>query len=401
MRRVAVTGIGVVSPLGLDRETFWRSLAEGRSGIGAIESVDCSALKFGRGAEVRGFDPLVCLDPKEAAQVDRSTQFAAAAAAEALAVSGVEIRPERAAVVTGCSLGGKCTEDATYRDLYAGKKTRFDPFTIPRVMTNASASCISMRHGITGPCYTVCTACASAAHAMGQAFWMVRSELVDVAVTGGNEAPFSLGMLRGWESMRVVSPDTCRPFSMDRSGLILAEGAAMFVLEPLDRARARGAYVYAEFRGFGMSSDAAHITMPSAEGAARAMRSALQDAGLAPEQVGYINAHGTGTRANDSTETRAIHSVFRQPPAVSSTKSMHGHALGAAGALEAAATILALDRGLLPPTTNFTSPDPECDLDVIPCVARAVRVEAALSNSFAFGGLNAVLAFGNSTAGSD
>jgi len=394
VRRVVVTGIGVVSALGLDRAAFWRGLTEARCGIRPIGAVDCSMLKFNLGAEVVGFDPLAWLGAKEAGQMDRSTQFAAVAAMEAIAESGADVRGERSAVVTGCSLGGKCTEDQGYRDLYAGQRTRCEPLTIPRAMTNAGASCISMRHGITGPCYTVSTACASASHAMGQAFWMVRSGLVQSAVTGGNEAPFTLGMLRGWESMRVVSPEPCRPFSKDRRGLTLGEGAAMFVLESLEAARARGVHVYAEIRGFGMSADAGHITMLSADGAARAIRAAMSDGRLAPEQIGYINAHGTGTAANDATETRAIHEVFRVPPLVSSTKSMHGHALGAAGALEAAATVLALDRGVLPPTVNFNEPDAQCDLDVIPNAARTLNVEAGLSNSFAFGGLNAVLAFG-------
>jgi len=391
-----VTGIGVVSSLGLDREVFWRGLTEGRCGIQPIEAVDCSAMKFKLGAEVKGFDPLAWLTVKEAAMMDRSTQFAVVAAMQALAESGAQVRGQPAAVVTGCSLGGKPTEDEAYRDLYQEKRTRFDPLIIPRTMTNAGASWISMRFGITGPCYTVSTACASASHAMGQAFWMVRSGLTEVAVAGGNEAPFTLGMLRAWESMRVVSPEPCRPFSQDRRGLSLGEGAAMFVLEPLEAARARGAHMYAEVRGLGMSADAGHLTMPCAEGAVRAMRAALLDAGLAAEQIGYINAHGTGTSANDATEARAIREVFPAPPPVSSTKSMHGHALGAAGALEAAATVLALDRGVLPPTVNFSAADAECDLDVIPNTARELRVEAALSNSFAFGGLNAVLAFGSS-----
>jgi nodulation protein E len=260
-------------------------------------------------------------------------------------------------------------------------------------MTSASASRISMHHGITGPCHTVSTACASAAHAIGQAFWLVRSGVVDAAVTGGTEAPITLGMLRAWEAMRVVAPDTCRPFSRDRRGLILGEGAGMIVLERLDAALARGARIHAEICGFGMSSDAGHLTAPSADGAARAMTAALRDAVMESADVGYINAHGTGTPANDATETRAIRTVFAAPPPVSSTKSMHGHALGASPALEAVATILALRDGMLPPTANFTEADPECDLDVIPNVARLAQVQAALSNSFAFGGLNAVLAF--------
>lgn len=393
MRRVAITGAGVVSAIGLDCPAFWNALAAGRGGIAPITAVDCSVLRFANGAEVRGFDPFLYFDPKAAMQLDRSVQLAGAAAAEALAQSGLTPQPARTAVVTGCCVGGKCTEDETYRQLYEERKTRFDPLTIPRIMANGAASWISMRHGFTGPAYTVSTACASAAHAIGQAFWMVRSGMADAAVAGGNEAPFTLGMMRAWEAMRVVSPETCRPFTADRKGLILGEGAAMLVLEPLEAARARGARVLAELAGFGMTSDASHLTMPSAEGAAAAMRAALADGGLAPEEIGYINAHGTGTAANDVTETKAIRSVFAAPPPVSSTKSMHGHTLGAAGALEAAAVLMAFQRDLLAPTVNFTVPDPACDLDVIPNEARPAQVEAALSNSFAFGGLNAVLAF--------
>lgn len=398
MRRVAVTGLGVVSALGNDRETFWQALSEGRSGIGPITGLDCSGFKITTAAEVRGFDPARCFEPKAAAHLDRSVLFAGAAADEALTDSGAVVVPHRAAVVTGTSVGGKVSEDEMYRQLYEEKRTRFDPMLIPRIMANASASWISMRYGITGPCYTVSTACASATHAIGQAFWLVRSGAVDLAVTGGTEAPITRGLLRAWEAMRVASPDTCRPFSRDRRGLVLGEGAAMLVLEPWDSAMARGARIYAEIRGFGMSSDAVHITMPSADGAAHAMRAALLDGSLAPEEIDYINAHGTGTAANDATETRAIRAVFPKPPPISSTKSMHGHALGAAGALEAAATILSLQRELLPPTANYNERDPECDLDVIPNQARPARVAAAISNSFAFGGLNAVLAFGRASA---
>jgi len=246
------------------------------------------------------------------------------------------------------------------------------------------------------PTYTISTACSSANHAIGQAFWMVRNGAADLALTGGSEAIFSLGFLKAWEAMRVVSPDTCRPFSKDRHGLILGEGGAMLVLEPLEAAIARGAHVYAELIGFGMSSDAFHITQPNPEGAARAIAAALRDGGIAPEEIGYINAHGTATQANDPTETVAIRKVFGAHAdrlAVSSTKSMHGHALGAAGALEGVACALTLDRGILPPTANFTAADPACDLDVVPNVARPAQVGCALSNSFAFGGLNAVLAF--------
>jgi nodulation protein E len=398
-RRVAVSGIGVVSALGIGREAFWKALAAGRPGIREIEGVDLGQLKFSRGAQVAGYDPLWHFEPKTADFLDLFAQFAALAARESIEDAGLsrhDVEGERTAIVTGCCVGGQATEDRGFADLYLEKRGRVHPLTIPRIMANAGASFTAVENGITGPVYTVSTACSSANHAIGQAFRMVRNGEVDIALAGGSEAIFSLGFLKAWEAMRVVAPDTCRPFSRDRKGLILGEGAAMLVIEPLDRARSRGANVYGEIGGFGMSSDAGHITQPAAAGAVLAMKSALRDAGLSPEAIGYINAHGTGTPANDSTETRAIHELFgahSQRLAVSSTKSMHGHALGAAGALEAAATLLALYRGILPPTANFTEPDPGCDLDAIPNEARHCHVEAALSNSFAFGGLNAVLAF--------
>ena len=298
--------------------------------------------------------------------------------------------------MTGACVGGQQTEDEGFVSLYKNGSPRVNPFTIPRIMGNGGASRISVEFGVVGPTYTVSTACSSANHAIGQAFWMVRSGMVDLALTGGSEAIFSMGFLKAWEAMRVVSPDTCRPFSKDRRGIILGEGGAMLVLEPLEAARARGATIYGELVGFGMSSDAFHITQPSPDGAARAMRSALCDGGLVAEQIGYINAHGTGTAANDATETASIRKVFgahSDKLAVSSTKSMHGHALGAAGALEAVAILHALRRGILPPTANYMAADPACDLDVIPNEARKQSVEFGMSNSFAFGGLNAVLVF--------
>jgi nodulation protein E len=263
-------------------------------------------------------------------------------------------------------------------------------------MSNAAASHISMEFGVTGATLSVSTACSSANHAMGQAFWFVRQGTLDVAIAGGAEAPIAYGNLGAWETMRVVSSDTCRPFSKERSGMVLGEGGAMFIMEELEHARARGAKIYAEIVGFGMSADAHHLTMPLAEGASKAMKLAMKDGGLAPEQVGYINAHGTATQANDVMETNAIRLAFGSHAdklAVSSTKSMTGHSLGAAGAIEAAATILGIYNKILPPTANFISADPECDLDVIPNESRPGEVEAAISNSFAFGGLNAVLAF--------
>jgi nodulation protein E len=299
-------------------------------------------------------------------------------------------------IAAGCCVGGKHMEDAGYWDVYHDDKPRVHPLTIPKVMANGAASLISMDQKIRGPVFTTSTACSSANHAIGQAFWMLRQGIADVALAGGSEAPFVFGLAKAWEAMRVVSPDTCRPFSAGRRGLVLGEGAAFLVLEELERARARGAVIYAELAGFGMSADAHHITQPSSGGAAQAMHAALKDGDLAPEQIGYINAHGTGTAANDANEIAAIKLAFgaqAQHLALSSTKSMHGHALGAAGALEAVATVCALIEGTLPPTANYLAPDPQCDLDVLPNQARKVQVEAALSNSFAFGGLNAVLAF--------
>jgi nodulation protein E len=398
-RRVAVTGIGVISSLGLDLQSFWNAVSQGRSGIRPIELIDRTQIRFQNGAEVPGYNPSAYFDDKEIGLLDRFAQFGVIAAREAVKDSGLAWNRdlgERTAIVTGSCVGGQTTEDEGFVGLYKNGSNRVNPFTIPRTMENAAASRISLEMGIVGPTYTVSTACSSANHAIGQAFWMLRSGLVDLAICGGSEAVFSVGFLKAWEAMRVVSPDTCRPFSKDRRGLILGEGGAMLVLEPLDEARARGARIYAEIAGFGMSSDAHHITQPSPDGAARAIRSALRDGGMAPEQIGYINAHGTATQANDATETTAIRSVFgpyADKLPVSSTKSMHGHALGAAGAIEAAATVMALRCGVLPPTANYTTPDPSCDLDVIPNMPRKTHVEAALSNSFAFGGLNAVLAF--------
>ena len=399
MHRVAVTGIGVICALGRSAEEFCRALREGRSGIGPIQSSDCGTLRFRNGAEVADYDYHPYFDDKRADFIDRFAQFAVIAAREAVGDAGIEWTPElreSSAIITGSCVGGQATEDIGFYNVYKMGQTRVHPLTIPKTMANAGASHISMEFGITGPSYTISTACSSATHAIGQAFWMVRSGMAPMVITGGSEAPFSYGILKAWEALRVVSPDTCRPFSKDRSGMILGEGGAMLVLEPLEAARARGARIHAEIVGFGMSSDACHITQPSADGAARAMRAAVCDAHLMPEAIGYINAHGTGTQANDVTETSAVRTVFGAHAdrlAVSSTKSMHGHALGAAGALEAMAAIIALRDGFLPPTANYNAPDPECDLDVVPNASRPAQVEYALSNSFAFGGLNAVLAF--------
>ena len=399
MRRVVVTGIGVVSAVGNNTAGFWNALSSGRSGIGPITKVDTAELRFKNAAEVRGFDAAEHFEDKALLWLDPFSHFGIVAAREAVADSGIEFTDAlsgRTGVITGSCLGGKETEDKLYFDLYGENKSRFPPVAIPRAMSNAVASHVSMEFGLTGATFTISTACSSANHAIGHAFWLVRQGTLDAAVTGGSEAPICYGNLKAWESMRVVSPDTCRPFSRDRGGMILGEGGAMFVIESLDRAEERGAKIYGEIVGFGMSADAHHLTMPLANGAAKAMREALSDANLQPEQIGYINAHGTATQANDAMESSAIRLVFGDHTdniAVSSTKSMHGHALGAAGALEAAATILSLHNQLLPPNANFTEADPECNLNIIKNEAIAAAPEAAISNSFAFGGLNAVLAF--------
>jgi nodulation protein E len=394
-RRVVITGLGAITALGHNVAEFWQSLAEGRAGIRPLALKEGRTLRFGNGAQVEAYDASRHFSGKQAEHLDRFAQFGLIAAREAVADAGLvfsQEMKERAAVVTGSCLGGKLSEDEGFANIY--RERRAHPLSIPLAMSNAAASHISMEFGIYGPTYNVSTACASSNHAIGQAFMLVRSGMSDVALAGGSESPFTYGHLKMWEGLRVVSPDTCRPFSKDRRGMILGEGGAMLVLETLEAARARGARVYAEVVGCGMSADAFHLTQPSAEGAARAVASALRDAGISPEQVGYVNAHGTATAVNDPVETQAIRLVFREHAArlaVSSTKSMHGHTLGAAGAVEAVATALALHHGLLPPTANFLEPDPECDLDVIPNIARRAEVEYAVSNSFAFGGLNAVL----------
>lgn len=399
MRRVVITGVGVVSAVGNNASDFWSALSAGRSGIGPISKTNVSEMRFKNGAEVKGFDATQHFDDKMLIWLDPFSHFGIVAAREAVTDSGIvfddELR-DKSGVITGSCLGGKTTEDELFYKLYAEGKQRHQPVAIPRAMSNAVASHVSMEFGLTGATFTTSTACSSANHALGQAFWLVRQGTLDAVIAGGSEAPLSFGSLKAWETMRVVSTDTCRPFSKDRSGMILGEGGSMFVMEELERAKARGAKIYAEICGFGMSADAHHLTMPLAQGAAKAMRGALTDANLRPEQVGYINAHGTATQANDPMESEAIRIVFGDHTdniPVSSTKSMHGHTLGAAGAIEGAATVLGLHNKLLPPNANFNEPDPQCNINVIANEALPAEPEAAISNSFAFGGLNAVVAF--------
>jgi nodulation protein E len=399
VNRVVITGLGAVTPLGLTVGPYWESLKAGKSGLGPLTlPVEAETLLQKIGGEVKGFDPAQHLDEREIPQLDRVSQFAIVAAREAIAQSGIVFDmplSERTAAIVGSGAGGQTTVDDSFRRIYKENRPRAYPLTIPKLMVNAPASQVCMHCGLRGPAFAVASACASATHAIGLSFQMVRSGMVDCAVTGGAEACLTYGTVRAWEALRVMAPDVCRPFSADRMGMVLGEGAAMLVLEPLERAKARGATILAEMVGFGMSADAGDLIAPDVDGMSRAMRSALEEAKMTPRDVQYINAHGTGTKANDETETQALHQVFGRQArelAVSSTKSMVGHALGAAGALEAVAAIMAVREGIAPPTIGYLAPDPACDLDYVPNEARKMTIDVALSNSFAFGGLNAVLA---------
>ncbi|MEO5621845.1 MAG: beta-ketoacyl-[acyl-carrier-protein] synthase family protein [Dokdonella sp.] len=399
MQRVVITGMGAVTPLGADATQTWAAMREGRNAIAPITTLPRDQLRFGIAAQVHNFDPLKHFDEKRLILLDRVSQFALVAAREAIAQSGIDFAAEglgeNTAVIIGTGIGGEQTNDEASRRLYGENNPRTHPLTIVRLMPNAPACHISIEHKLTGPAFAVVSACASSNHALAQAMQMVRSGVADAAIAGGTEACLTLGAIKAWEAMRVMADDTCRPFCKQRRGMVLGEGAGVFVLETLERAQRRGATILAEFVGAGMSADAGDIVFPSEVGAAKAIERALADGGLAHEQIDYINAHGTGTPGNDPTESKAIRRVFGAHAdrlAVSSTKSMHGHALGAAGAIELIAAIGSLRDGLVPPTMNFIDPDPECDLDYVPNAARDMRVRAVLSNSFAFGGLNAVLA---------
>jgi nodulation protein E len=410
MRRVAITGLGAIAALGHDVPTLWRALQAGECGIRTIANIAPERLLAKHAAEIIGFDPSAHFDAHRLPMLDRTSQLALVAAREAMraalfhgpgeaapgaaALLAAGFAPQRCGAILGAGIGIE-TFDSAYQTLYGEGSNRLHPLTVPRIMPNAPASHVSIEFGLRGPCFATASACASASHALGLSFQMIRSGMLDLAVSGGSDASISVGFIKGWDALRVLSPDVCRPFSKDRNGLVIGEGAAILVLEEWQHALARGATIHAEMVGFGMSADAGDMTAPDAAGAAQAIGAALADAQLQPEQVNYINAHGTGTRLNDRTETAALAQVFGahlQRLAVSSSKSMLGHCLNAGGALEALATVLALRDGIIPPTIGFREPDPECALDCVPNRARAAAIEIALSNSFAFGGLNAVLA---------
>jgi nodulation protein E len=398
-RRVVITGMGNICGIGKNVNEFWDNVKHCRSGIAPMQTRLPFELRFKNAAEIKDYKPLEYFSSKELITADKFSQFGLVAAREAVKDAAIEWsddQKKKTCIITGCSIGGQDTQDEGFQDVYLNRSVRLNVLTIPRTMPNAAASHISMAFGITGSTYNISTACSSSNHAIGNAFWMVRNGVSDLAITGGTEAPLSYGFLKAWEVMRIIAPDTCRPFSKGRQGLVLGEGAAMLVLEPLESALRRNARIHAEIVGFGMSSDAAHITKPEQKGPEAAMQLALDDAGIQPGQIDYINAHGTGTFANDPMEVAAIRTVFGEHAGklpVSSTKSLHGHILGGTSAVEAVATIMALKEQVIPPTGNFLEADPQCDLDVVPNASRSGKIDYAMSNAFAFGGLNAVLVF--------
>ena len=398
MKRVVITGAGTINALGHNVPQTLEAMREGRCGIGPLDFRDVDRLAIKIGGQVRDFNADSEFNRQQMSLYDRFTQFTLLAAKEAIGQSGLTFTGDLAAtsgVVLGTAGGGVSTWDDNYRAVYEEGKNRVHPFVVPKLMNNAAASHVSMEFNLNGPSFTVSTACASSNHAMAQAFAMVRSGMSTAMITGGSESMLCFGGVKAWEGLRVMSKDACRPFSANRNGMVQGEGAAIFVFEEYEHARARGADILAEVSGFAMTSDAADIVMPSKHGAGRAIAGALKDARINPEEVGYINAHGTGTAANDKTECAAVADVFGRYAddlMISSTKSMHGHLIGGTGAVELLAVIMALRDGVIAPTIGYEEPDPECALDVVPNTAREAQVDVALSNAFAFGGLNAVIA---------
>ncbi len=398
MKRVVITGAGTINALGVGVPATLEAMREGRCGIGELDIRDVDRLSIQIGGQVRDFQPESVFNRQQMTLYDRFTQFTLVAAKEAIGQAGLEFVGELAArtgVVLGTAGGGVSTWDDNYRSVYEDGKNRVHPFVVPKLMNNAAASHVSMEYNLKGPTFTVSTACASSNHAMAQAFQMVRAGMSPAMITGGSESMLCFGGVKAWEGLRVMSRDACRPFSANRNGMVQGEGAGVFVFEEYEHARARGAEILAEVIGFAMTSDASDIVMPSKQGAARAIAGAIQDARISAADVGYINAHGTGTAANDKTECAAVADALghhADDVMISSTKSMHGHLIGGTGAVELLACIMALRDGVIAPTIGYEEPDPECALDVVPNEAREAQVDVALSNAFAFGGLNAVLA---------
>ncbi|MDI6801178.1 MAG: beta-ketoacyl-ACP synthase II [Thermodesulfovibrionales bacterium] len=398
-KRVVITGVGVLSSIGIGKKAYWESLANGKSGIKRISLFDASNLRSQIAGEITDFIASDYIDVKEAREMDRACHFSIAAAEMAVKDANI-ILNEDAGVVVGTGLGGITTDDAQHK-IFHTKGPRFvHPLAVPMAMYNASASHISMRYGLMGPGFTIATACTSGTHAIGEAYRLIKDGYTDVVLSGGTDATISEGIFSGWCALRVLSkrndmPETsCRPFSKDRDGMVLGEGAGFVVLEELNNALRRSVPIYAEVIGYGTSYDASHITAPNAKGQAKAMGIALKNAGIHLDEVNYINSHGTGTALNDKVETETIKTVFGEKAysiAVSSIKAMIGHTLGAAGAIGLVTCCLAMQDNIVPPTINYTEPDPECDLDYVPNNARKVELNVVMSNSFGFGGNNGVL----------
>ena len=403
--RAVITGMGVVSPVGNHLDEFWNNLIEGKSGIGLLTRFDTADLPTKVAGEVKNFEPTEWINKKESRHMDRFAQFAMAAAKMALQDSGLDLEKvdkERAGVVMGCGIGGVITFEEQKEVLMSKGSGRITPFFVPMLISNMAAGHLSIEFGLQGSCTTIVTACASGTNAIGEALRIIQRGEADVVLCGGTEAPITSLAFAGFCAAKTMSTEkenpeqACRPFDKRRSGFVMGEGAGVLVLESLEHAQARGAHIYAELAGYGSTSDAYHITtpVPGGAGAVRAMRLALKDAGISGEEVDYINAHGTSTGPNDATETLAIKTVFGSYApklAISSTKSMTGHLMGAAGAIEAIICAISIEQGAIPPTANYGEPDPECDLDYVPNIARKQEVKVAMSNSLGFGGHNATI----------
>ena len=396
--RIVITGMGGLCSLGTTIPAIWDAMRSGRSGIGEITTTPLHELKVRIGAEIKEL-PAHGLERRRLVTMDRFSLLAVIAAQQAIRQAGLAIDDSNAArvgAVVGTGIFGGVTAEDNYRAVLVERRPRADVFTVPRIMPGAPAGQVSMVHGLRGPVFGVTSACSSSNHALSSAADQLRLGRADVMLAGGTDASPVFGVLKSWEALRALARDTCRPFSADRDGLVIGEGAGMAVLETLEHAKARGATILAELAGAGLSGDAADIVAPTVEGPVAAMRACLADAGLAPEEVDYINAHGTGTKANDQIETVAIRRVFGKHAdklSISSTKSMHAHCMGASGAIEMIACVMAIREGIVPPTANYRERDAECDLDVTPNVAKIRPVRAAISNAFAFGGTNSTVAF--------
>jgi nodulation protein E len=397
-QRIVITGMGGLCALGTSAPEIWSAMREGRSGIGPLTTVPLDGLKNNIGAEIKEL-PGHDIDRKQVATMDRFALLATIAAGEAIRSAGLtigEAQEFRSGAIVGTGIYGAQTAETEYRRVFNENATRVGILTVPKIMPGAAASQVSMAYRLRGPVFGVTSACASSNHAFSVAVDQLRLGRADVMLAGGTDAALVWGVLKSWEALRALARDTCRPFSADRDGLVMGEGAGMAVLETYEHARARGAPILAELAGAGMSGDASDIVAPTVDGPTTAMVKCLADAGLSPEDIDYVNAHGTGTKANDQIETQAIRRAFgahADKLSVSSTKSMHAHCMGASGALEMIACVMAIREGIIPPTANYTTRDPDCDLDVTPNVARQRKVRAAISNGFAFGGTNAVVAF--------